>query len=688
MPARRLVASEAVGQEDSTDMSTQSLELLQHLSLPPGGFDGLAPACVRLLRPRGPDVPEASRSSDLEVLVLGLGAGGTLLAYEFAPASPAPVGGLLQCVRVWPSALEGLEPLPVRLEVNATKHDSLALAFQCNVGESQGMVLVMPLARGWAGSSRQAGSSRLLPLPYVQRLSVDDAVHQLTFMTGLSYQLKEETLLLYRVNNFTREKDGLPGVNINLNEVARPGVVAPAEPARCVDEEPAVELPGAPPDAPVAAAEEGSKTAGVSPLVRAAVCFGLLVAHVCVNMLRQRKMGNEPDWAATILLGAGSLVVFNFATEAGELPTMGLAEGDAAELKKAKEIMKREGQEDQVTDSTAKLEGKLDSIRSDKCWGITVALLNNVKSTEDGVDYQKNVYNAVSNMLSQDTVPERYCELIEKLLSVSTSGPEEVLTGLPELSNAVRGGEFAAAEETAQARQEKNERPEELSVDFFAGKGELAWPEEPAAVAEAAAPCEEDRIKSQVLLGIGLDKDAGICRFFWIGSEGLGARASSREANLHEEDVKLASGKGELGGAAIRLRDDQQLVEAEIREALNQLTSCLEISRGRLGKMFGVGAHGLKGPRRRPETGAEQRDRGVSAAVAGRAKERKPSGPIAQELAKRTEGVDALLTSPALGAFLGCRALVDDAGGPPLSGRGPPSGRGRAKTSAGKLLAE
>jgi len=152
-----------------------------------------------------------------EVLVVGSNNGRDLAVYELSPESPAnPIGALLQSIHVDSSSES------VSLSVNTITQDSLVLAFQADQ-----FVLVLPLAAGWANGPN-------CPFPFVQQVRCDESAHQLSVMTGKSFSTSGHTLFVYRAHNFTREKDGLMGCNVVVDEV-KGELIARSEPIASSD---------------------------------------------------------------------------------------------------------------------------------------------------------------------------------------------------------------------------------------------------------------------------------------------------------------------------------------------------------------------------------------------------------------------------------------------------------------------
>merc|ERR1719410_441470 len=158
---------------------------------------------------------------EAEVLVVGSSSACDLFVYQLTPGASSPVGRMLQSLSI--VSHKGDELIGC-LDINRIAHDTLAIAFR-----NATLILVMPLALGWSGSG--------LPLPFVQRFVIEEPVHQLSIMTGKSFQSYGQTLFMYRAHNFTREKDNLLGCNVVVNEVEDP---------KKIEREVAVPLPEAP----------------------------------------------------------------------------------------------------------------------------------------------------------------------------------------------------------------------------------------------------------------------------------------------------------------------------------------------------------------------------------------------------------------------------------------------------------
>ncbi|CAJ1361847.1 unnamed protein product [Effrenium voratum] len=162
----------------SADASTGAtgLQLIQHLAMAEDFTEGL-----HMLRFVG---------TQFQAMVAASASGCDLLVYSFDPASPAPVGQLLQSVQLAPPG----STATACLEVDRTESKTLAVSFA-----NRRCFLLLPLAMGWSTSSRIA-------FPYVQRFGAEAPGSKHTLMTAMSRQNKK-TLFLYRAMS-TSGEDG------------------------------------------------------------------------------------------------------------------------------------------------------------------------------------------------------------------------------------------------------------------------------------------------------------------------------------------------------------------------------------------------------------------------------------------------------------------------------------------------
>lgn len=142
-----------------------------------------------------------------QVLVLFSESTCDMSVYKLTTSAPQPVGALMQQITI-----EGGESLGGNVDVDSINHDFLVIAFA-----QEAVILLLPLAK--------IGEGR--PFPYVQRVTLKEPTHKLCCMTGRSYQTAGVALFIYRGYNFVREKDGLLGCNIVVEEVNR-AIMPPA----------------------------------------------------------------------------------------------------------------------------------------------------------------------------------------------------------------------------------------------------------------------------------------------------------------------------------------------------------------------------------------------------------------------------------------------------------------------------
>jgi len=130
-------------------------------------------------------------TGQVQALVLASSSGCDLRVYSFCPFNPAPVGELIQLLRL---AAPGSSAV-AQLEVDVTEYQTLAASFT-----NRNCFILLPLVKGWSTSSRIA-------FPFAQRFGAVAPSSHHALMTALSLRKTNKDLFIYRATR-TEDKDG------------------------------------------------------------------------------------------------------------------------------------------------------------------------------------------------------------------------------------------------------------------------------------------------------------------------------------------------------------------------------------------------------------------------------------------------------------------------------------------------
>lgn len=151
--------------------------------------------------------PIASETAD--VLVIGANENSDILLYEFHPEKDERVGCLVQAIQ-FSSPETHFSRFTGCLEVS-DRHNTIVFTVK-----DSGQIFVMPVVEGWNESSG-------LPISMVQRIGIEDQMHQTCVILGKSMSNpqneRDSTVFVFRVRNLN-EKDK-PAVDVRVYEISR-----------------------------------------------------------------------------------------------------------------------------------------------------------------------------------------------------------------------------------------------------------------------------------------------------------------------------------------------------------------------------------------------------------------------------------------------------------------------------------